>query len=218
MKNLLTTLTIGLAVAMAAAGCGSSGDFEQPGPSQSSDIRPVTVSERSQLNLPPGFTVVGALPTITALAPSDGNSARLEDDIQGGGGGAGPYYMYDYYYLGFSGRAGSYIDQLTFYGATETTQAYGGGGGSAFGEITCPVTSQGQTYMVGMIGRSGSYIDQLGPMCGTSTSGSITWTSRGGGGGQAFNYRCPLNTWIIGWGIRAGGYVDQLTCFCGTSP
>ena len=210
-----TTLSF-LCALMAATGCSGAESSDGAAADQPRALREATAEELSQLRLPSNFTVVGALPTVTAASASVSSSGLVkpEDDTQGGGGGTGPYYISDYYYRGFSGRAGSYIDQIRFYGATETTGSYGGNGGNAFGEIACP----NSTYLVGITGRSGSYVDALGPVCGTSTTQGIAWTTVGGSGGSAFNYRCPLNTWIIGWGVRDGSYVDQVTAFCGTSP
>ena len=216
LRFIANMSTLGLALAT-PIGCGNANGEQQSG-EQPTQVRKLTQTEIAQLRLPPGVTVVGALPTVEGTAASSTAQSGKLEDVQVGGGGGTFDQNYDYSYIGFSGRGGRYVDQIRFDGATQTSAAYGGTGGTAFGDVVCPITSQGQLFMVGIIGRAGTYVDAFGALCGTATTTSVSTTTVGGNGGTPFNYRCDLNTWIVGWWIRHGTYVDQLTALCGTSP
>jgi len=104
------------------------------------------------------------------------------------------------------------------FGATVTTTAVGGSGGSPFGNIMCP----GNSIATALKGRAGDDIDALDLWCGSPSSyaGSVPTSS---GGGAPFNLSCPAGFALVGIYGTAGvvnfgsALVDTLGGIC-TNP
>lgn len=131
----------------------------------------------------------------------------LPGPAHGGSGGSPTTITFaaDETIINVSGRAGSYLDQITITtrtsaGLTNIYGPYGGGGGNDFvldGVVTA------------FFGRSGAFVDQLGFYLDDPTSGYF-----GGGGGTSFSddvlVMDPMAVGISSITIRSGSYVDSL--------
>lgn len=146
--------------------------------------------------------------------------------------------------VGFDGRAGERVDQITPVcapidvqhvagvpersylvrtGTPFTTGSLGGTGGSVF-SARCPQ----HQVVIGMQGNAGARISRIGLTCGSlaiahvarswilSVASASTTASFGGGGGGAFTYACPRGTIATGASGRSADEVDQLALVCST--
>lgn len=117
----------------------------------------------------------------------------------------------DEYIIKVSGRAGSVIDQLTFFTSKgRTLGPYGGGGGSPFS-----LDFQGQVLHF-FTGRSSKKINRIG--CGYGErqpklpNDIVTTKTHGGGGGSPFDDLPVAVGKIKSITVRHGAVIDQIAC------